>query len=227
MRDPRRRLARLGYLGLAVLDTALAASSRPAVRRTRFVTKPLLMPVLVAAHRTGRPTVRPVLRGGTAAAQVLSWAGDLALLGTSRRAFLGGVGSFSAAHAAYIGAFTSVRGSRVGASGTRAAGLLWLTTAPVMAGAAGRKDELLRLPIAAYATILAAMFATSTALDPALPRTARRKVVLGTSLFLLSDALLGVQEFLRSEPSPALEAAVMGTYAAGQGLIADGVADAI
>ena len=45
----------------------------------------------------------------------------------------------------------------------------------------------------------------------------------GPSLFLLSDSLLGVQKFLRREPSPALESAVMATYTAGQWLISDGV----
>ncbi len=44
----------------------------------------------------------------------------------------------------------------------------------------------------------------------------------GTSLFLLSDSLIGVQRFLLGRPSPTLESAVMGTYTAGQWLIADG-----
>lgn len=186
------------------------------------------MPLLVAANRTGRPAMRPGLRGGTIVAQVFSWGGDLALLGRGDRAFLSGVGSFFVAHAAYIGAFGTVRdpGAAVSAAGTRTAGLAWLTTAPVMALAAGRRDTSLRVPIAAYATILATMFASSTALDTALPRRARRKVVLGTSLFLLSDSLLGIQEFLLRERSPRLEAAVMASYTAGQWFIADGVADA-
>ena len=222
------RIARLGYLGLATADAALAGSDRPPARRARYLTKPLLMPLLVAANRTGRPATRPGLRGGTTLAQAFSWGGDLALLGTSNRAFLRGVGSFFVAHAAYIGAFTTVRDPEAGASdtGTRTAALAWLTTAPVMVLAAGRKDESMRAPIAAYATILATMFATSTALDTALPRRARRKVLLGTTLFLLSDSLLGVQEFLLRDHSPRLEAAVMASYTAGQWFIADGVADA-
>ena len=229
---PRRRrparLARLGYLGLAAVDSALAGSDQPAARRARFATKPLLMPLLVAANRAGRPTMRPGLRGGTTIAQAFSWGGDLALLGTGERAFLSGVGSFFVAHAAYIGAFGTVRdpGATVSDPGTRAAALAWVTTAPVMVLAAGRKDMSMRVPIAAYATILATMFATSTTLDTELPRRARRKVVLGTSLFLLSDSLLGIQEFLLREHSPRLEAAVMASYAAGQWFIADGVGDA-
>ena len=84
----------------------------------------------------------------------------------------------------------------------------------------------LGLPIAGYSAMLAAMFATSTALDPTISPRARTTIKAGTALFLLSDSLLGVQEFLLKRHSPALESAVMATYTAGQGLIAAGVADA-
>ncbi len=103
---------------------------------------------------------------------------------------------------------------------------MWATTAPVMGIAAARKSRELGLPIAGYGTILAAMFATSTLLDPSINPNARRTLQAGTGLFLLSDSLLGVQEFLLRSPSPALESAVMATYTAGQGLIAAGVARA-
>jgi uncharacterized membrane protein YhhN len=224
-----RRLARFGYLAIAALDSALAGSARPATRRARFVTKPLLMPMLVAAHRPGVSSRRAGLRAGTTTGQLLSWGGDLALLGTSERAFLGGLGSVVAAHVAYIAAFGTVRDpvARISGTGTKTAALAWLATAPTMAVAAGRKDASLPAPIVAYAAALATMFATSTALDARLPRKARRTVVLGTSLFLLSDSLLGLQEFVLGARSPRLEAAVMATYTAGQWFIAAGVADAL
>jgi uncharacterized membrane protein YhhN len=95
-----------------------------------------------------------------------------------------------------------------------------------MALAAGRKDPTLRLPIAAYAGILSTMFATSTMLRRSIPANARRRILAGTSLFLISDSLLGVQDFLLKEESPTLEAAVMGSYTAGQWLIAEGAAAA-
>ena len=102
----------------------------------------------------------------------------------------------------------------------------WVVTAPVMAFAAGRKDPALGVSVAAYSAALAAMFGASTVLDPELPPSARRRIALGTSLFLLSDSLLGAQEFLRRERSPKLEVAVMTTYTAGQWFIADGVSRA-
>jgi uncharacterized membrane protein YhhN len=157
----------------------------------------------------------------------LSWGGDVALLGTSERAFLTGVGSFFGAHVAYVAAFVSVRDPAPDLSVLRLPLGLWLTTAPVMGVAAGRQDPALRAPVAAYATILSAMFASSRLLDPALPRGARRAVRTGTALFVVSDFVLATQKFLLRKPRPALDSFVMATYTAGQGLIAAGVAGAV
>ena len=128
----------------------------------------------------------------------------MALLGTSERSFLTGVGSFAGAHVAYIAAFLSVRGEAkdYDTAGLKVALGLWLTTAPLMSLAAGRKDPALRVPVAAYATILSAMFASSHMLDPALPQGARRTLQAGTALFLLSDSVLAAQKFLLPEPDP-------------------------
>ena len=84
----------------------------------------------------------------------------------------------------------------------------------------------MRIPVAGYATLLCAMFAASTRLDPAHPVAARRRVVLGTSLFLVSDTVLAANKFLRNEPDRRLEVLVMATYTASQWLIATGVARA-
>ena len=224
-----RRIAQAGYLALAAADTYLVTRPGRAARRTRLVTKPLLMPALSVATRLGTDERNDTLTRGTRTAQLFSWGGDVALLGQSRPAFLAGVGSFFAAHTAYIAAFTSARdaGARLSDPGPKAAAVTWVATAPVMAVAAGRKDPSLRVPIAAYGSILASMFASSTTLSRTLPAHQRHKILLGTSLFLLSDSLLGLQEFFRDQRSPVLEGAVMATYTAGQYLIADGVAGAV
>jgi uncharacterized membrane protein YhhN len=221
------------YIGLSVADSLAAGSHGTAARRLRYVAKPALMPALTVAlldgtrGRTPRPHTR-LLVTGTAAAQALSWGGDVALLGTSTRSFLTGVGSFFGAHVAYIAAFLSVRGDGPDrdTTGLRVALGLWLTAAPVMSVAAGRKDPALRGPVAAYATILSAMFASSRVLDSSLPRGARSTLQAGTALFLVSDTVLATQRFILAEPRPALESLVMATYTAGQGLIAAGVASA-
>ena len=223
---PRLRsvLPTAAYVGLAIVDSVAAGRPGPAARRLRHVTKPLLMPALAAA--TVPVVDSTVLSRGTVAAQAFSWGGDVALLGSSERSFLTGVGSFFGAHVAYVAAFLSVRDPAPDPSDLRLPLGLWVTTAPVMGMAAGRQDPALRVPVAAYATILSAMFATSRVLDPSLPVGARRSIKAGTALFVVSDFVLATQKFLLREPRPALESFVMATYTAGQGFIAAGVAEA-
>jgi uncharacterized membrane protein YhhN len=224
-----------GYAALAVADSVAAGRRGTTARRLRLVLKPALMPALAAAflHGTrGDPRRVPTdpLRAGTVAALALSWGGDLALLGSSRRSFLAGVGSFAGAHVAYVAAFLSVRASLPGEGGAHdTAGLrvalgLWVSAAPLLSVAAGRRDPALRVPVAAYATVLSGLFASSRLIDPALPPAPRRTLQAGTALFLVSDTVLAVQRFVLTEPRPVLESVVMLTYTAGQGLIAAGVA---
>lgn len=224
----RTKLAALAYVGLAAADTALATRRSKRARAARFVTKPLLMPTLATAfvEATGG---QGKLARGTAAAQAFSWGGDVALLGRGDNAFLAGLSSFFLGHLGYVSAFASARDKTINpvqAPGVKAAGALVLTMAPVMAFAAGRKEPRLRAPVAAYSGVLASMFAASTLLDRQLPKRARNTVVAGTALFLASDTILATREFVLRSNSPMLDAAVMATYTAGQGLIAAGVAQA-
>ncbi len=233
-RSRAARIATLGYGALALTDTALAASPSPEARRLRWVTKPLLMPMLgtaFSASLAGRGVHRGgILRGGAVAGQALSGVGDIALLGGGRAAFLAGLGSFLGAHTAYTVAFSSAGrrlGDRGGIGGTLAAAGLGAALGPAMSRAAGRQAEVLRTPVLAYTAALSATVAAATRLDHRVPRRARRVVVGGASLFLASDALLGARQFLVEDPSPWWDAAVMLTYTAGQGLIALGVSQAV
>lgn len=213
---PASGRAGTAYAVVAAADTVLAAF--PSRRRIRWLTKPLLMPTLAVKLADGDddPAVRRVLL-----ALGLCWAGDLALLAPGRRAFLGGLGSFLAAHLAYVAAFRglSSRGPLGTAAGRAAVGL-GVVAAPTMALAARRTDPRLAAPVAAYGIVLAAMVAASAAVPV---ERGRARILTGTSLFLLSDTLLGVQKFLLSDRSPLLESAVMATYTAGQWRICDGV----
>lgn len=227
----RRLTATLSYLTLATLDTYLAGRTGGVARAARHVTKPLLMPTLVASTElaAGADDGKPdLLVRTTQAAQVFSWGGDLALLGRGKQSFLTGVASFFVAHLCYIGVFGTMRGrgAKLTDPGPKAAATTWLVAAPVVAYAAGREDPALRGPVAAYAGVLTTMFATSTMMDRSIPTKARRRIVAGTSLFLLSDTLLSVGKFFRKTPSPALESAVMATYTVGQWLIAEGTVGA-
>jgi uncharacterized membrane protein YhhN len=221
-------LTAAGYAALAAADSYLAGRTSPWARRGRFLVKPGLMPTLAAAFTQKTDGRASMLRNGTVAAQAFSWGGDVALLGSGDRAFLTGVGSFFGAHVCYLAAFLSARGERedFDTTGLKVALGLLLTGAPAMGFAAGRQEPKLRVPVAAYAAILSAMFASSRMLGPRVSAGARRRIRAGTTLFLVSDSILGVQKFLLGESHPALETAVMATYTAGQGLIAAGVAGA-
>jgi uncharacterized membrane protein YhhN len=226
-----RSLAGASYAIVAAADTLLASSGAPAARRLRWLTKPLLMPTLAARFLDATRDRDDRLRRGTPLALGFSWGGDVALLGKGQRPFLAGVGSFFAAHVCYIAALESVRPStatrqQASSLGPRIAAAVWLAGAPVMTVAAGRKDPSLRVPVVAYATVLATMLACATRLDRSLPRDARRRLAAGSAVFVVSDAVLSVREFLLAGEHPRLEAAVMGTYTTGQWLIADGAARA-
>jgi uncharacterized membrane protein YhhN len=82
------RRATIVYVALAATDTILAATGRD---RQRWLTKPLLMPVLMAGR--DRPAQRALALGGV---------GDMALLGSGETAFTAGLVSFLAGHVAWI-----------------------------------------------------------------------------------------------------------------------------
>lgn len=218
----RRRWLTAAYAALSLADTVLVGLG-PRGRPAHYVVKPLLMPVLAAGLGDSAGTADPVVRR-VLAAQAFSWGGDVALMSTREREFLAGVASFFGAHLAYVSAFRELGAgspaqTRAGRAVLVAAGVL----VPGNALAAWRKDPRFGGPIGVYGLVLTAMAAAATAL-PDTP--GRRRVRAGAALFLLSDSLIGAQQFLRDEPHPALESAVMATYTAGQWLLADGLRDA-
>lgn len=223
------------YVALATTETALAGHRSAGVRALRVATKPLLMPTLMLAF--GRATRgrapatasrhHAATRTGGLVALGLSGGGDVALLSRSEPAFLTGLASFLGAHVAYTATFVAnarplsdPAGRATAAAALGGAGSL----VPVAASAAGRRDPRLRGPVAAYAAMITAMVASSTRLHDGVPPTARRQVMAGTGVFLVSDGVLAARRFLVHEPRPWSDAVVMATYTAGQGLIALGLA---
>jgi uncharacterized membrane protein YhhN len=231
-----RSVPAAAYLALAVTETSLAAHPTAAGRSWRVLTKPLLMPTLMAAfvRATDATATAPNSRArstrvGTLVAQGLSGGGDVALLSKAEPAFLAGVGSFFGAHVAYTATFvangrpmTDPTGRRTTLATLGAAGAL----VPVVGWAAGRRAPRLRGPVTGYAVMITAMVGSSTRLSDDVPTQARRSIRAGTGLFLLSDSILAVRKFLLRDPRPWSDAAVMATYTAGQGLIALGLAQA-
>jgi uncharacterized membrane protein YhhN len=191
------RRATLVYAILAATDTLLAATGRD---RQRWLTKPLLMPVLMVGR--DRPAQRALAFGG---------AGDVALLGSTETAFTAGLVSFLAGHVAWI---IAVR-QRPGGGRLRGRPVL---AAPYVA-AFGALNAYLwkrtgkdRIPVIVYSAALLAM--SLVALDSGSPTTAA-----GGALFLASDALLALEKF-GGLHLPAHEGLVMATYTSAQALLA-------
>jgi len=136
-------------------------------------------------HRYGR-----VLFAGL----VLSFFGDLFLVGTSRLAFLLGLGSFLLAHLAYIGAFTVYGLNRK-----------WVAMAalPVLVAAAfvtmwlspGLPTEL-ALPVHTYTAVISLMVIAAFGSKGA---GASTLVVAGALMFFVSDMSVAAQRILQSE----------------------------
>jgi uncharacterized membrane protein YhhN len=191
------RRATAVYAALAAADTLLAATGRG---RERWLTKPLLMPVLMAGR--DRPAQRALALGA---------AGDVALLAPGETAFTAGLASFLAGHLAWIAALRQRPGRGylrarpalavppVAAFGAMNA-YLWKRTGPN------------RVPVLVYSAALLAM--TLTALDSGSPRTAA-----GGVLFLTSDTLLALEKF-GGLKLPVHEGLVMATYTTAQALLA-------
>ncbi len=215
---------RLTYAALAVTDTALAGLGGDSADRVRLVTKSLLMPVLAASVATDARAWTSPLRRATLAAQAAAWVGDVALLRPGFGPFVTGMAAFGAGHAAYIHGFRRHRapGRLVDDPTVRTLAGVYAVAGPVMAYGAVRQDPVLGVAVLAYAALLTTTAACAARLDPALGADARRASLAGALLFLASDTLLGLGQFLLAHPPAPLDAAVMATYTAGQYLLADG-----
>lgn len=192
------------YAAAAIADS-IAAVVR-GTRSVRPVTKTALMPVLAAAS--------PPRDAGMAIGLAGSWAGDVALLGDSDKAFRTGLFSFLVAHLGYTTALArrSTPGSRKAVIPIVAASA---AGAAVFAKAAGPLGK----PVGLYALTLGTMVAAaSTTRGPG-----ARRVLGGAVLFAVSDALLGASRFvLWGGAARVASAGVMPTYAAAQWLLHTG-----
>jgi uncharacterized membrane protein YhhN len=190
------------FTALAAADALLAIAARD---RERWLTKPLLMPVLMP--------------GRTRAAQralALSWVGDLALLGSGDPAFQAGLVSFLASHLAWISALRK----QPGGGRLRARPVLAIPPLAAVGVVSVRLWPLTgrdRIPVLLYSIALLAM--ALTALDQDSPAAGA-----GGLLFLASDALLALRRFGVVNQRYA-DGVVMATYAAAQALLACGTED--
>jgi uncharacterized membrane protein YhhN len=173
------------------------------------------MPLLAgwaALRRAPRPLVAALLFG---------WGGDILLLSDAEPAFLAGMASFAAGHVCYLVLFAR-HGSRYTVPRARAAVLALGYAAALVTAVALLWPDLpagLRLPVAGYSLLLAAM-AYRAAIRLGL------FAGLGGALFLLSDTLIATGVAHWPQP-PRPDFWIMLTYLAAQTLLAGGTLGAL
>lgn len=185
-------------------------------RRREWVLKPLVLVLLgVAAWAMGAS--ESTAGWWLLAALGLSLAGDVALLSDSEPRFIVGLGSFLAAHVALVVAFSHLGMPRADL------GLVGLALVVTMVAVVGRRvvpatraagGAVLAGAVAAYMGVIGAMVVAAWA-------TGHLLVALGATVFMVSDAVLALDRFVRARRFGPLTVIV--TYHLGQVLIVLGV----
>jgi len=130
--------------------------------------------------------------------------GDIALMQPFDR-FVIGLSAFLAGHVVFILLFANYGFDAPVAAGLAlvAAGLLVATVGAVIVKAATHQDRALRGPVLTYLCVICAMAAAGWF-------TGAPWVIAGSTLFVVSDSILGWRRFVRAQPW--MDVAVMVTY---------------
>ena len=188
-----------------------------------YVAKPGVMIGLLASVHFS--SLAPPMRMWFSLALLFSLLGDIFLMLPKER-FRAGLLSFLLAHLAYIAGFLRQAPPRWDvvpllplpiAAGT------YMLGRRILAGLSARGHQSLRIPVAVYMGVIAAMLlvAWGTWFHPNRPVGASVAVSVGALLFLLSDALLAWNRFVRPLAQARLKVRVL--YHVGQVLLVGGI----
>ena len=184
-------------------------------RRTEVWAKPLVLSSLIVAAAVLGATETAA---GTwlLAALVFGLLGDVALLSDSLPRFRAGVLAFLVGHLAYLVCFAAL-GLTVPAwswAGLAVLAVALWATRDVVPATHRLGGRALSVPVAVYSVVIGAMllFAWFTGVP---------LVALGATVFVVSDATLSIDRFVR--PIPHAHLILMVTYHVGQALIVAGV----
>lgn len=137
-------------------------------------------------------------------ALALCLAGDVFLLPAIDK-FVLGLASFLLGHLVFVVLFVKygLPEARLGGIALVLAGILIASIGQVVVRGAALHDQALKKPVLAYLCVISAMAAVGWA-------TGRWWVIAGTTLFVVSDSILGYRQFVR--PRPWMPVAIMVTY---------------
>ncbi|MBK7907217.1 MAG: lysoplasmalogenase [Gemmatimonadetes bacterium] len=180
-----------------------------------YVTKPLATLITIAIAVRATNPVSPRYRTLVTAGLVASLAGDVFLMLPGDR-FIAGLASFLVAHLLYIAAFAGAGGGLRSPASALPVGVFALAMLATLWPELGA----LRLPVAAYVMVIAAMGWQALARWGRSPGA--ELAALGAVSFLVSDSALAVGRFMG--PFGGDRALVLGTYWLAQWCIARSVA---
>ncbi|MEI7056751.1 lysoplasmalogenase [Nocardioides sp. CCNWLW239] len=201
----------------AVTDWTCVWSGR---RRLHYATKPLVMVGLM-----GLTVLLGLVSGGQAAAWWLLVAlffgmlGDISMIGSSTRRFLGGVALFFVGHLAYAVTFLTLGldAPLWSWAGLAAAVALAIPMGRVLRGARRMGGTPMVAALAAYSVVIAAMLVLGWL-------TGSIWIAAGATIFVVSDTLIGLNLAEHGNQPPRLtNVQIMVTYHVGQALITAGV----
>lgn len=188
------------------------------------ITKPLLVPLLLAwllvARRGG---LTPALRW-LAAGLVFAWLGDLLLMLDGDVQFIAGIGAFLVMQACYIVAFTRIPGPgfvRAWKVTLVPYVAIWIVVNVLVSAGVGS----LRVPVLIYSAVLVTMAVSALDLVLRVPRSPGWRVAWGALIFLVSDGLIALTEFGPLSATPTLSALIMATYISAQLMIVTGLTE--
>lgn len=212
------------YILISILDVSIEFTGQNGLR---YITRPLLMPVLIAFYLlgAGKLTRRDWL---VVMALVFSWFGDLALMSAAgdKNLFLLGLVGFLIAHIFYINAYILVR--------DRSADMIlrrkpWISI-PLLAYLLCLISLILpvltmdmKIPVAIYTLVIGAMVISALNRYKRVGDSSFALVFAGALIFMISDSLIAVNTFLCHGTLPLAGLWIMSTYIAGQYLIAKGM----
>lgn len=190
------------------------------------LTKPLLMPLLLAWLITLAGRRWPVPLRWLAAGIVFAWIGDLALMGEGDTAFMLGIAAFLVMQVLYLVAFLRVPGPGLVRAWKVALipyVLIWVGINVVISAGVAE----MRVPVLVYSAVALAMAAAALDLVLRLPQRLAWRTAGGALLFVASDALIAMTAFGPLTESAGWSALIMATYIAAQGLIVTGFAHGV
>jgi len=188
----------------------------------RYISKPLLMPVLLIWFLMQAGAMRPLLKGLVVAALIFSWMGDVLLMLESQNSvfFMLGLGAFLLAHVYYIIFFYRLM-RHLGTPIKSWIAILLLAYYGCLLYILTPHLDTLLWPVRVYGLVISVMLLLAAQFAFAGIGRAGREIAIGALLFVLSDSVLAINKFYYS--FAAAGAIVMLTYGLAQLLIIRGI----